>query len=203
VFWFRTTTDKDVTIVSDKPTRLRDGTPAQELELQMVKNGKPYNWLGVGTKKGDMWINVNVGSFIGKIGEDMRAIPYSLQYAPGKDEPVKVPPDVQEFLDKWCSAIVAHDIARVMTYYSDRFLNSGNRKGEQEQLWKQYIGPIMSFELCITELVSAGDRVYLAGFSNANTGKWPLPITSIIKENGEWKWYGNQRDVSPYNRIRQ
>jgi hypothetical protein len=21
--------------------------------------------------------------------------------------------------------------------------------------------------------------------------------TSIIKESGEWKWYGNQRDVSP------
>jgi len=49
----------------------------------------------------------------------------------------------------------------------------------------------------ITDFVPAGDRAYLAGFTVTNGSKWPLYGASIIKENGEWKWYGNQRDVAP------
>jgi hypothetical protein len=188
---------KDVTVLSNKPSQLSDGTPAREVELQMVLNGEPYNWLGVATKKGDLWINANVGSFKGKIGEDLRAIPYSLQYEPGKDEPVKVPPDVQEFLDRHCNAIVSHDVAKVMTHYSDRFLNSGVRKGEMERSWRQIIGPVTSVEVGITDFVATGDRAYLAGFISSYWGKQMLRDTSIIKENGEWKFYGNQRDISP------
>jgi hypothetical protein len=188
---------KDVTVLSNKPSQLRDGTSAREVELQMVLNGEPYNWLGVATKKGDLWINANVGSFKGKIGEDLRAIPYSLQYEPGKDEPVKVPPDVQEFLDRHCNAIVSHDVAKVMTHYSDRFLNSGVRKGEMERSWRQIIGPVTSVEVGITDFVATGDRAYLAGFISSYWGKQMLRDTSIIKENGEWKFYGNQRDISP------
>jgi hypothetical protein len=189
---------KDVTVVNDKPSQLRDGTPAREVELQMILNGRPFNFLGVATKKGDLWINANVTSFEGKIGEDRRAIPYSLQYEPVKDEPVKVPPDIMEFLDKWCNDIVSHDIAKVMTHYSEKFLDSGMRKGGVEKhFWKLLIGFITSLEVVITELVPAGDKSYLAGFMIVNWGKDVLRGTSIIKENGEWKWYGNQRDVSP------
>jgi hypothetical protein len=49
----------------------------------------------------------------------------------------------------------------------------------------------------VTEFVPTGDRAYLAGFQNVNGAKHMLIETSIINENGEWKWYGNQRDVSP------
>ena len=52
------------------------------------------------------------------IEEDLKAIAYSLEFQPGKDEPVKVPPDVQEFLDKNDSDLVSHDLAKVMTHYS-------------------------------------------------------------------------------------
>jgi hypothetical protein len=187
---------KDVTLVSNKPSRLRDGTPAQEFQLQMIL-GAPVNWLTLATKKGDMSIEAEVGGPNVRIGEDLKAIAYSLEFQPGKDEPVKLPPDVQEFLDKWCSALVAHDLAKVMIHYSDRFLDSGDKKGEVERFWRQIISLITSYEVGITDFEAAGDRAYLAGFSNFNMGKWPQRGTSIIKENGEWKWYGNQRDVSP------
>jgi hypothetical protein len=49
----------------------------------------------------------------------------------------------------------------------------------------------------ITDFVPAGDRVYLTGFVINNFGKFAIGGISIIKENGEWKYYGNQRDVSP------
>ena len=47
------------------------------------------------------------------------------------------------------------------------------------------------------DLVPAGDKVYLAGFVIVNGAKWVLQEASIIKESGEWKWYGNQRDPAP------
>jgi hypothetical protein len=194
--FFRTVAN-DVTVVSDRPSQLRDGTPSRELELQMILNGAPFNWLGVAMKKGDLWLNTHVWSFNGKIGEDLKTIVYSLEFQPGKDEPVKVPPDVQEFLDRWRNAMVSHDVTKVMTYYSDRYFESGMRKGEMERLLRERIGRVTSVEVGITDFEPAGDRAYLAGFTSAYWGKVPLREVSIIKENGEWKWYGNQRDVSP------
>jgi hypothetical protein len=191
------TIGKDVAIVSDKPSLLRDGTPVREVELKMVLNDEPMSMMALAVQKGDLQMHWYVFSFSGKIGEDLKAILYSIQYEPSKDKLVKVPPDVQEFLDRWRNDIVSHDVAKVMTHYSDRYLNSGDTKGEVERSQKQYISLVTSFEVGITEFVPAGDRAYLAGFQNVNGAKHMLIETSIIKESGEWKWYGNQRDVSP------
>jgi hypothetical protein len=188
---------KDVILVSDKPSRLQDGTPAREVEVHMVMNGVPFQTLVVATKKGDLQINTHLTWPSGKIGEGLRTILYSLWYQPGKDEPVKVPPDVQKFLDSWCNEKVSHDVAKVMTHYSDRYVNSGDTKGVVEQFQRQYISLVTSFEVGITDFVPAGDRAYLAGFENVNGAKYILRETSIIKESGEWKWYGNQRNPSP------
>jgi hypothetical protein len=91
--------------------------------------------------------------------------------------------------------MVSHDLAKVMTHYSNRFLNSGTTKKETEESTRQIIGSITSFEISITEFVPAGDKVYLAGFLTISSGKVPIREISIIKENGEWKWYGNQREA--------
>jgi hypothetical protein len=194
---FFKTVANDVTVVSDKPSQLRDSTPSRELELQMILNGVPLNWLGVAMKKGDLWLNTHVWSVNRKIGGDLKAILYSRRFEPAKDEPVKVPADVREFLDGWRNAIVSHDVTKVMTYYSDKYLESGMKKGEMERFWRQVIGPATSCEVCITDFEPAGDRAYLAGFTSAYWGRVPLREVSIIKESGEWRWYGNQRDVSP------
>ena len=41
-----------MTVVTDKPSHLQDGTPAREVELHAV-NGVPFNWLCLAAKKGD------------------------------------------------------------------------------------------------------------------------------------------------------
>jgi ketosteroid isomerase-like protein len=195
---------KDVTVVSNKPSRLQDGTPAQEIEYHMedYAGRGPFNWVTLAIKRGDSLINTSAGSDK-KIGEDLKGILYSLTFQSGKDEPVKVPPEIQEFLDKWRDDVVSHDVAKVMTHYSDRYLESGTKKAEVERDWKENIGPLKSFEVGITDFEAAGDKAYLAGFTNRFAryygGRWPLRGTSIIKENGEWKWYGNQREVIPLN----
>jgi hypothetical protein len=180
--------NKDATLVSDKPSQLKDGTPAREIEIQSPhSDGIPGAWLIVSTKKGDTMIQTSVVK-TGKIGEDLKAILYPLQYEPGRDEPLKVSPDVREFLDKFSSDMVSHDLTKVMAHYSDRYLESGGKKGEVERLVKEFIGSVTSFEIGITDFEAAGDIVYLAGFMNRSGERWQLRETSIIKENGEWKW---------------
>jgi hypothetical protein len=187
----------DVTVVSDTPSRLRDGTPAREIDFHGVANGRPFDWVYLATKKGDVLVHVNLISYGGKVGDDLKAILYSLQFEPGRDEPLKVPPDVQEFLDKVRNDIVSHDLAKVMSHYSDRFLNSGEKKGEFERMWRWMIGSVTSINETVTDFVAAGDKAYLAGFVTFNFGIATLREFSIIKENGEWKLYGNQREVVP------
>jgi hypothetical protein len=188
---------KDVTVVSDKPSQLLNGTPAREYEIRGIMNSLPFNYSGLGVKHSDMWIMAQVSSQSGRIGEHLKAILYSLQYEPSGDEPVKLPPDVQEFFDSLRNAWISHDLAKLMFRFSDGYLNSGVKKGEIERMWRQLIGLVTFYEYSITDFIPAGDRAYLTGFGIPNGIKFPIIGTSIIKENGEWKWYGNQRDVSP------
>ena len=51
-----------------------------------------------------------------------------------------VPPDIQEFLDQWSSDIVSHDVENIMTYYSDKYLDSGETKIAVEKIG--YLGLI-------------------------------------------------------------
>jgi hypothetical protein len=92
---------RDVMVVRDTSSQLEDGTPAWEVEIQMVLNDGAFNYLGIAMKKGDLWIIANTGSSSGKIQRDARAIPYSFEFKPDKDEPVKLPPDVKQFLDRY------------------------------------------------------------------------------------------------------
>ena len=81
-----------------------------------------------------------------------------------------------------------------MTNYSDRYLNSGTRKGQMERDLGQRIGYITSAKAVLTDFVPAGDEAYLAGYVTFNIGRTQIYETAIIRENGQWKWYGNQRD---------
>ena len=110
---------------------------------------------------------------------------------------MQVPPDVQEFIDKFCADPVSHDLAKVVSNYSDRFLNSGVKKQEMERYWRQTTDRFTSARGVVTDFVAEGDRVYLTGFAITNLGTAQITEISIVKENGQWKWCGNQRDIAP------
>jgi hypothetical protein len=215
VFWLTSAGGaKDVTVLNSKASQLKDRTPVYESEIQIgTLGGSPHDSVSLCAMKGDMFIFWGGGWLKGKMGEDPRPMLYSLQFEAGRDEPVKVSPDVQQFLDSFSGAMVGRDLQKVMAHYSDGYLNSGERKGGRQQFKKDEIGPITSWKMSITEFVPAGDRAYLTGFVTvkrepptpslfAGPGRaaWeilPIRDISIIRENGEWKWYGNQRDVAP------
>jgi hypothetical protein len=188
---------QDVTVVGNKAVRLSDGTPAWEVELRVVVNGESATVLNVVSEKDGVWVLTGTRSYTGKIEGYQRAMLYSLRYEQGKNDPVTVPPDVREFLDNTCSAHTSHDVAKIWAYYSDRFLLSGDTKQAFQRFFtKEWYDRETSNEIVITDFVPAGDRAYLVGFVRGFSGTTMLRETSIIKENGEWKWYGNQRDVA-------
>ena len=189
---------KGLAVAKDKPAQLSNGTPTREVEIHGILNGSPFSFSCLGVKHGDVWLMLQVSSRSKRIGAPLTTILSSLRYEPVKDEPMEVPPDVQAFLDKVDSDLVSHDVAKVMSHYSERYLNWGETKGEVER----GLGPNVKYlytrsRMVITDFIAAGDRAYLAGFAATNFGTIPITDPSIIKENGEWRWCGNQRDAAP------
>jgi hypothetical protein len=51
----------------------------------------------------------------------------------------------------------------------------------------------------VTVFEAQGDKAYVDGFNlekskgDANPIKMPMSFQQIIKENDQWKWYGNQK----------
>jgi hypothetical protein len=117
---------------------------------------------------------------------------------PGKDEPVNVSPDVREFLDMYCTDMVSRDVESIMAHYSDRFLHSGLQKAFYEQMIRTNSVPEGTARATVTVFEPHGDKAYVDGFFSrtAKDGasvKAPMLFQQIIKEQGQWKWFGNQK----------
>jgi len=195
----------DVKILSDKPSQLKDGTLAREVEVEfVVKNGPAANRFMLVTKKDATWVVISLRSGKGRPGEDLKKIAYSLTFQPDREKPVQVPPDIRAFLDMWCADVVSRDVKAIMEHFSDRFLFSGDNKTYWEQYYQndpqsQIQQGVISYEPTVTFFEPRGDKAYLAGFfltrvkGDANAFKWPMTFQQIINEHGEWKWFGNQK----------
>jgi hypothetical protein len=201
--WAATATD--IKVLTDKPSQLKDGTPAREVEWEGIrKNGLKINQFVLMTKKDFLWIPIHLTDNKGKIGEDLKKYAYSLTFLQGREEPVNVPADVRAFLDMFCADVVSHDVKTMMAHYSDRFRNSGMNKAFWEQVWRnEPDSPIQrgvtSCEATVTVFEPHGDKAYIDGFimhkekGDASSLTGPMMFQQIINENGQWKWYGNQK----------
>jgi hypothetical protein len=186
---------RDVKVLYKKPSQLKDGTPAFEAELEwVISSGDKVNTLVFSTAKEDVWVLMTLSDVKGKIGEDLKGIAYSLKIKPGKEELIKVPDDVREFLQGFAKATEEHDMEKVMEYFSDRFLQYGMNKKGLEPSVQAILMATTSLEPKVTGFELQGDKAYVTGFWDGNFGKVSMAgISIMIKENGRWKWYGNQK----------
>ncbi len=203
----------DIKVLSDKPSQLKDGTPAREVEwegvlkydptLGSIKNGPKLSSFELRTKKDLAWVQIAMAD-IKKIGEDLKKYAYSLAFQPGREKPVKVPPDVRAFLDMYCVDLRSHDVKTIMEHFSDRFRHSGQGKASFEQWFRNdptspIHKDIISEEPTVTVFEPHGDKAYIDGFflgkarGDAEALKAPMGFQQIINEHGQWKWYGNQK----------
>ena len=204
----------DIKVLSDKPSLLKDGTPAREVEVEFIPKFDPLgrsqenpprvSGLQLVTKKDATWVSVFLTDDKGKLGEDLKRVAYSLTFLPGREEPVQVSPDVRAFLDMYCADVVGHDVKAIMAHFSDRFLFSGmNKAFVERRLRNDSRSPIqmgvISQEATVTVFEARGDKAYVDGFwlqktkDDATALKAPIYYQQIINEHGQWKWFGNQK----------
>jgi hypothetical protein len=206
-------TGTDVKVLSDKPSQLRDGAPAREVELEYVpkfdpgtgslKDVPPISAVLVLTKKDATWVSIQLID-AKKIGEDLKQLAYSLTFLPGKEAPVQVPPDVRAFLDMYCADVVSGDVESIMGHFSDRFLQSSATKTNMQQWYRNDPASpvrrgVSAQETIVTVFEAHGDKAYVDGYhltkakGDANVLKGPIGFYQIINEHGQWKWFGNQK----------
>ncbi len=204
----------DVRVLYEKPSRLKDGFPAREIEVE----GRPkYGQTGGKVTEGPQlthyflmtkrdiatWVYLLLVEEKARFNEDLKKIAYSLTFLPDREEPVAVPTDVRAFLEMFCTDMVSRDVTAIMAHFSDRYLHSGVQKAYQEQWYRthpeMFPPPGRTLEPVVTVYEGQGDRAYVDGFLLVKTqdgttnAKAPMNIKQIIKEQGRWKWFGNQR----------
>jgi hypothetical protein len=194
----------DFKVLSDKPSQLKDGTPAREVELGYVlKNGPNAKDFILMTKKDvAWWVTITLGADEGKLGEDLKNIAYSLTFQPGREKPVKVPPDVRAFLDMFCADFGSGDVNLAMAHFSDRYFEHGSTKARMEQWFRNdphFQRGYTSCEATVTVFEPRGDKAYVDGFflikakGETSAVRVPMYFRQIINEHGQWKWYGTQK----------
>ena len=106
---------------------------------------------------------------------------------------VDLPPDVKSFIADYNQARLSNDIETMSNLISDQFLYSGVAKNMALRFLKATSPYISEAKIIITRYEPGSDEVKIDVFLKDKYFEAPFMIDSkLIKEDGQWKWYGNQ-----------
>lgn len=109
---------------------------------------------------------------------------------------INLPPDVQSFLDQFRKDVLSHDMKKISRHYAENFKQDGyNRKAFLDILSKT-VNFITKYEIKLTKFEPGNNSgiAFIDGAVVLGAVAVPLADNSMItKENGVWKWYGNQK----------
>ncbi len=114
-----------------------------------------------------------------------------------KSPEIKLPEDVQSFLNQFKKDMLTYDIKKISMHYAADFKQDGyDRKAFLEVLSKT-VNFITKYEIKLTrfEVFKNNSAIVLIDGS-VDLGSMTVPFADrslMIKENGVWKWYGNQK----------
>ena len=114
-----------------------------------------------------------------------------------KSPGIKLPEDVQSFFDQFRKDMLTYDMKKISPHYAVNFKQDGyDRKAFLEVLSKT-VNFVTKYEIKLTKFEAdknSSDIVLIDG--SVDLGSMTVPFADrsmIIKENGVWKWYGNQK----------
>ena len=106
---------------------------------------------------------------------------------------VVLPPDVKAFITDFNQALSDKDIAKVSDFYSDNFLYNGWTKNSFLEIFTMRVSYISESKIILTGFELQGNVAKIEGVRKDKYFESYLPPGFlIIKENGQWKFYGNQ-----------
>ena len=106
---------------------------------------------------------------------------------------MKLPPDVKAFIADYSQARLGNDVVTMSNLMSDRFLYNGVSKHMALRFVKTTSSYTSETKIIITKFEPEGDEAKIDVWLKDKYFEAPFMIDSkLIKEDGQWKWYGNQ-----------
>lgn len=105
-----------------------------------------------------------------------------------------LPADIKAFLDHFSTAVESKKIDDILDHYSEAFLNSGRRKQATTGLFRLLTQAVDHFSIRIDQCRIRQDRATLWGEIATDMGPLALFVRELIREEGVWRWYGNQQE---------
>ena len=109
---------------------------------------------------------------------------------------VPLPPELKAFLEQYARDMEGGRPEKILTHFSDDFLNSGRTKSSLAGHYRMVCRAVKKYRIRVDQCRIKGDRAWLLGKAETNLGPFPLVTKALVKENGRWKWFGNQKKTS-------
>jgi pimeloyl-ACP methyl ester carboxylesterase len=110
---------------------------------------------------------------------------------------IKAPEDVQAFFDQFKKDILSKDMKKIEPHYATNFKQDGSNRNAFLGVLNNTVGFVTNYVIKLTKFEAFKnnpDIVLIDG--SVDLGSITVPFAAgsmIIKENGAWKWYGNQK----------
>lgn len=119
----------------------------------------------------------------------------SSQNSPSTRAENSVPDDLRQMYRDYSAALLSHDIERAMSFFSERYLHEGRDKAQRRAFTLEWINDLTRHEIQLTRFTPIdGHRAFIEGRGDDNFVGFVIgPEMQVIKENGRWKLYGNQK----------
>ena len=107
---------------------------------------------------------------------------------------VHLPDEVEAFLASDREAVLSGDMDAIMAHYHPGYRDQGRDRSAQRRALSLVAPSLSRYEVHLTGFERDGDKAVIRGVVRTNVGSQPLPDGAMmIREDGEWLWYGNQR----------
>lgn len=111
------------------------------------------------------------------------------------DSAQAIPADVLQFEKEFNEAMKSGNADRAIKFFSRRYLHDGRNKKMQDQYVALMLNSSPRYEMKLTSFKPiTKDRAYITANVTTSFGDMEKkPDYQIIRENGQWRWMGNQK----------
>lgn len=149
-------------------------------EMMVIKENGKWKWHGNQKEGFRPYPETDNDEFINRVNEDEKRA-------------VNLPKDIEKFIDDYTSAWLIHDLEKIAEFFSEDFMFKGHTKRNLIDYIKQGFYRLTPFEIVLTEIELKENIAVVYGYIEDNLGKRPLTEMMLIKEDEQWKFYGNQK----------
>jgi hypothetical protein len=107
-----------------------------------------------------------------------------------------VPADVAQMVPDFNATMSSKNMDLIMAYFSDGYLNDGFNKTRYRPYLQRWNADLRGYELQLTSFRPVSpDRAYITAtmrMSGVTIGGKD-PDYQMVREDGQWKWFGNQK----------